>query len=170
MFPVTSVAGAAEQNVRLTKRTHVRARSEMKTLFCKLLLYVRAPGNMYIFYRDLDGRNDYSTRRILIFEGITLFSILYSPLIFIHRYFVDIGALTYTLLVLVSMAVYGVAFSERIRRFTKWQHDHTCWFPEFMISTGTRQLLYGSAFFLLQGVFFVVVHLYYISTRSNYAF
>jgi hypothetical protein len=158
------------RNVRLKPPISMIGARQIKALLCGLLLYVRAPGNMYIFYYDLDGRNDYVTTRILIFEGITLFSILYAPLIFIHRYFMDIGFFTYTLLVLVSMAVYGIGFHEHIRRLTKWQHDHVVWFPDFMIRSGYRRFIFGSAFFLLQGIFFFLVHLAYISTRSKYAF
>jgi hypothetical protein len=142
---------------------------QIKALLLSVLLYVRAPGNIHVFYNDLDGKNDFSTRRLLIFEGLTIFSILFSPLIFIHRYVVDTGFFTYLFLVLVSMAIYGIGFPDRIRQLTRWQHDRACWFPEFMVKSGVRKFGFGLVFLVAQVVFVFFVHIVYMNTRAKYA-
>lgn len=142
---------------------------QIKALLLSALLYLRAPGNMYIFYQDLDGENDYSTRRLLIFEGLTIFSTLFSPLILIHRYVVDTGFFTYSFLVLASMTIYGIGFHDRIRQLTRWQHDRACWFPEFMVKSSVRKFGFGLVFLVAQIVFVFFVHIVYMNTRAKYA-
>jgi hypothetical protein len=132
-----------------------------------VLLYLRAPGNMYCFYYDLDGSNDYSTQRLVLVEGIFLFSLIYSPLILVTRYLIDIGWFTYLALVLLSMAVYGIFSTEKFRTLTKWQHDHGCWFPNYFLRSGIVKFTIGSFFFVAQIAVSIFLNYLYISSYGK---
>jgi hypothetical protein len=122
----------------------------LRNMGCWVLLYLRAPVNMYCFYHDLDGSNDFTTNGLLIFEGLLLFSLAYSPLILVHHYLTNIGWFTYLLFVLLSMNVYGIVFIDKIRALTKWQHDSGCWFPEIFLRSGYAKFIVGLFFLMLQ--------------------
>jgi hypothetical protein len=121
---------------------------------------------MYMFYYDLDGQNNFTTRGFLIVEGLALFSVLYSPLIFVHKYVVHLGEFTYLFLVVFSNAIYGIVFSNHIRHLTKWQHDRACWFPSFMTISGLRKFIFGAVFYFSQWIIFLLLNIKYMSSNG----
>lgn len=139
---------------------------QLRTIGCCTLLYLRAAGNMYCFHYDLDRSNDFATRRLAFFEGVFLFSLIYSPLILIQRHVADIGWYTYMAAVLLSVGVYGIFFREYFRVITKWQHDYCCWFPAFMLRNDFVKFSVWLSFFIVQLSVSLYLHYLYLEIST----
>ena len=145
----------------------MKVRARLRNLGCQALLYLRAPGNLWCFYLDPNGENFSGTPGIIFFEGLCIFSVIYSPLILVTRHVTDIGWFTYPALVLLSTAIYAIPFIDKFERLTRLQHDHGCWFPKYFLRNGYVKVAVGLIFLVIQAAVFGTLMVAYLSSYGS---